>query len=186
MGFGARLRAVREAQGLKASELASRAHVQGGTLSRWENETRGGDQSRAFDALLKVAEVLGADIHYLLTGKPAPHTRVESAREQAARIALAGGIYEGGVLSVMREELHPGDEQQPVLYWIRIMEARAHEMAAAGDKLGRRVLARTPPKGAEHMPPSSRPAPRNTGVHSKITRQPVEPPHAPEPKRPKR
>ena len=65
---GERLRYVREQQGLSLDRLAERAEISKGFLSEVENDKSGISGER----LLKVANVLGASLDYLLRGERTP------------------------------------------------------------------------------------------------------------------
>ena len=65
---GERLRYVREQQGLSLDRLAERAEISKSFLSEVENDKSGISGER----LLKVANVLGASLDYLLRGERTP------------------------------------------------------------------------------------------------------------------
>lgn len=70
MSLGLRIRKVRQQAMLSQRELASRLGLAHSTLGHWENNR----SSPSARHLLRIAEITGADVFLLLTGKPSPLT----------------------------------------------------------------------------------------------------------------
>lgn len=62
---GERIREIREKRGLRQDQLASQAQISKSFLSEIENN----DRNVSSQALLRIANVLGASVDYLLTGE---------------------------------------------------------------------------------------------------------------------
>ena len=62
---GERIREIREKRGLRQDQLASQAQISKSFLSEIENNNR----NVSSQALLRIANVLGASVDYLLTGE---------------------------------------------------------------------------------------------------------------------
>ncbi len=70
---GDRIREIREARGLTQDQLAEQAGISKGFLSDVENNKR----NISSENLLKIANVLGASIDYLLRGETRPTTQTQ-------------------------------------------------------------------------------------------------------------
>ncbi len=77
-GLGERLKASRERLGLNQSKLAAQLNFSSPTVvSRFER----GERLPSTETLIRLAELHDIDLHWLLTGKPAP-TAQEAAKER--------------------------------------------------------------------------------------------------------
>lgn len=70
MSLGLRIRKVRQQARLSQRQLASHLGLAHSTLGHWENNR----SSPSACHLLRIAEITGADVFSLLTGKPSPLT----------------------------------------------------------------------------------------------------------------
>lgn len=70
--MGERIKRLREAKGLTQEELGRRCGVSKSAVSQWEN---GDTQNLRLTSLLKLLDVLGTDLRYLVYGADrAPHS----------------------------------------------------------------------------------------------------------------
>lgn len=70
MSLGLRIRKVRQQARLSQRQLASHLGLAHSTLGHWENNRSSPNACH----LLRIAEITGADIFLLLTGKSSPRT----------------------------------------------------------------------------------------------------------------
>ncbi len=70
MSLGLRIRKVRQQARLSQRQLASYLGLAHSTLGHWENNRSSPNACH----LLRIAEITGADVFLLLTGKPSPRT----------------------------------------------------------------------------------------------------------------
>lgn len=88
--IGKRLRAARSQAGMTLSELAGRAHLSEGFLSRLER----GQASSSIANLLRITEVLGIGLHELFPAAGAEQrTAVSVHRASKGDMTVAGGGY---------------------------------------------------------------------------------------------
>jgi len=79
-----RIRQLRNAKGMKQSDLANQLNVRANTISNWENEKSYPDPT----SLQKLSEILGTSIDYLLGGKLPP-------KGEGIRIPVLGDVAAG-------------------------------------------------------------------------------------------
>ncbi len=79
-----RIRQLRNAKGMKQSDLANQLNVRANTISNWENEKSYPDPA----SLQKLSEILGTSIDYLLGGKLPP-------KGEGIRIPVLGDVAAG-------------------------------------------------------------------------------------------
>jgi transcriptional regulator with XRE-family HTH domain len=80
MSLGLRIRKVRQQARLSQRQLASCLGLAHSTLGHWENNR---SSPNAFH-LLRIAEITGADVFLLLTGKPSPHSDKAAHKSERA------------------------------------------------------------------------------------------------------
>lgn len=68
MEFYERLKAVRENMGMKQNEAAKKIGVKNNTLSSYES----GDRQPDYNTLIKLADLYGVSVEYLLRGQEPP------------------------------------------------------------------------------------------------------------------
>jgi transcriptional regulator with XRE-family HTH domain len=78
MSFGRNLQRLREQAGLSQSELAKKANVSVKTLQNWEIDR---NQPR-FDAIVKLAQVLGVSIESFVAGMGPPAKKPRNRRKK--------------------------------------------------------------------------------------------------------
>jgi len=89
--FGQRLRYVRKLRGLSQTDLGTMLSFAGGDpVSRFEN----GRHLPGFKVLVLIAEVLKVDMHWLITGNPAPNLNALFKQYTEAVKTLAPNIHE--------------------------------------------------------------------------------------------
>ena len=87
-GFASRLRAWREAQGLRQIDICNTLGIHTNSWSAWEN----GEATPRFETAQRIADTYEIDWHWLITGKTPrgiPYARVQQAYELLA-IAIHG------------------------------------------------------------------------------------------------
>lgn len=82
---GRRLVALRKALDLKAKDMCGQVNVEANTWSQWEK----GKRLAPVDAMMRVADVYGADLNYIYMGSTSsmPHELAVKVREQLAKSA---------------------------------------------------------------------------------------------------
>lgn len=156
-----RLTEILRLRGLSSNALARAAGIDQGTMSRLGRKTLQGEP----ETLRRVANAGRVSFEWLATGVGLPEAPTADAkdpypnRQEAARIARAGGIEERAVQAILATKF-PYERDPSVLWWIHQFEGRA-------------VLERTgivPPREPAITPPASsgprrtrRPPPGKTG-----------------------
>lgn len=92
--IGKNIRAIRTAKGMTQDELAAALFVTRQTVSNYENARSRPD----LDTMLKIADILGADINAIIYGPPVPQSRKQAYGRAILSFVLLlvlGGLYFG-------------------------------------------------------------------------------------------
>lgn len=117
--LGARLRARRQAAGLKLTELGARANVSVGYLSELEQDAQ---QNPTLDVLLRIAKALNTTIADLL-GEPEVRARLPSL-----------DVVPEGLLQLMKEYRSHGDPLDPdTITWLAHAQFRGEKPRTKDD-----------------------------------------------------
>ncbi len=138
--LGARIRSARKAAQLSLKELASRLGVRPGTLVSWES----GQRQPGLSHVVAIADHCGADLVWLLTGRPTERTKLDEALARLADdVAVVRSLLTRWVAE--RSAQYP---QQP---------SRASpsplDPASLANEVTRRVAAQLP-AGCSHLLPA--------------------------------
>jgi transcriptional regulator with XRE-family HTH domain len=115
--IGDRVKEARIELDLSCNDLARRANLGRGVVSRLEN----GDRLPRLDALQNLAAALGVSLQWLLTEEG---PRIKSAPAdlprlaEAARLAREDRVDERAVAAVLARTRRSGDEDRSTLWWV--------------------------------------------------------------------
>lgn len=167
MSLGKRLREAREARGLTLSELARRATVGAGTISRWENDAHEGKENSSIGAVAKLGQILAINLNWLVLGEGRRDLDAATSdqlheRSAAADQARREGIWSEAIRSRLADPVSEEEAQRGAAWWLLQIKAREEEML---EDAVRRVAARS----------TRRPATPTTPPPERSTRRPVHP-----------